>query len=152
MIAQWRVRWFVRLCDLMRYWNPAWELHGAGFGYRLGVRGTTRLEGDVLATYPRDEVRGVVLQRTATLSNRPSLRCEVAADAGRAWNLNVWVDNQRVVERRVEGDRSGRQWHPVEIDLLPFAGQQVCIRLFQLVLSHDTPAPGSAYWRRLRLE
>lgn len=141
-----------RLSDLMQYWNPEWELHGAGFGYRGRVRGATRLEGNVLATYPRDEVRGVVLRRTATLSNRPSLRCDVAADRGRAWNLNVWVNNRRVLQRRVEGDRSGRQWHPVEIDLLPFAGQQVCIRLYQLVLSRHTPAPGSAYWRGLRLE
>jgi hypothetical protein len=141
-----------RLSDLMQYWHPAWELHGAGFGYRLGLRGTTHLEGDVLATYPRDEVRGVVLRRTARLSDQPMLRFEVGVDAGRAWSLNVWVNNQRVEERLVEGDRSGRKWHPVRIDLSRFAGEEVHIRLYQLVLRRSARPPGSAYWRHLALD
>jgi hypothetical protein len=31
-------------------------------------------------------------------------------------------------------------------------GRQACIRLFQLILSRAIPAPGSAYWRGLRLD
>jgi hypothetical protein len=141
-----------RLSDLMQYWNPDWELRGAGFGYRLGVRGVTRLDGDVLATYPRDEVRGVCLRRTVRLSDQPVLRFDTCADAGRAWTLNVWVDNQRIEERRIQNDGSKRRWQSVEIDLSQFAGRQVCLRLYQLVLSRNIPNPGSAYWRRLRLQ
>jgi hypothetical protein len=49
-----------RLSDLMHYWNGDWEMHGAGFGYRLGLRGSTHLDQDVLATYPQDEVGACV--------------------------------------------------------------------------------------------
>src|SRR5262249_46451014 len=56
------------LADLPKYWNPDWSLERAGFGGAgggmRGIRGITHLDGDVLATYPRDEVRGVVLRRT----------------------------------------------------------------------------------------
>jgi len=135
----------------MQYWNADWELHGAGFGYRGRVRGTTRLDGEVLATYPRDEVRGVSLRRKVTLGDKPVLSLEAGADPGRAWLLNVWVDNRRAAERLIRGDGAGRHWETVEIDLGPFAGRQVQLRICQLVLAHDIPSPGSAYWRNLTL-
>ena len=54
----------------MRYWNPDWQLDRAGFGGAGGgmggIRGSTYLDGDMLATYPRDEVRGLVLRRTSS--------------------------------------------------------------------------------------
>src|SRR5262249_44815013 len=49
-----------KLADLTKYWNPDWALERAGFGGAgggmRGIRGITHLDGDVLATYPRDEV------------------------------------------------------------------------------------------------
>jgi hypothetical protein len=141
-----------RLSDLMQYWNPDWRLEGAGFGYRGGVRGATQLDGDVLATYPRDEVRGVVLRRGVRLSDEPVLRFNAGVDAGRVWKLNVWVNNQRIDERIIEGDQSGRKWEEVRIDLSRFAGRDVQLRLYQLVLFRSQRAPGSAYWKDLTLE
>jgi hypothetical protein len=38
------------------------------------------LEGDVLATYPRDEVHGGVLRRTIKLGSNPKLQFEVSVD------------------------------------------------------------------------
>ncbi|MBC8873737.1 MAG: ADP-ribosylglycohydrolase family protein [Planctomycetes bacterium] len=140
-----------RLSDLMQYWNPDWELHGAGFGFRGGVRGTTFLEADVLATYPRDEVRGVSLRRSAKLSATPMLSFDVGVDGGRVWRLEVWVNNQRIDQRLVEGDQSGRKWEQVRIDLTQFAGQQVHLRLYQFVLFRNKRPPGTAYWRNLTL-
>ncbi|MCI0746858.1 MAG: ADP-ribosylglycohydrolase family protein, partial [Verrucomicrobia subdivision 3 bacterium] len=81
------------LADLMQFWNSAWTLERAGFGGAgggmAGIRGITHLAGDVLATYPRDEVRGLVLRHTAKLGSNPMLRFDAGADAGRAWELNV---------------------------------------------------------------
>jgi hypothetical protein len=141
-----------RLSDLMQYWNRDWELHGAGFGYRLGFRGSTRLEGDVLATYPRDEVRGVSLRRKVRLNDKPVLSVEVGVDSGRAWRLNVWLDNRRIDERLVETHGPGRFWQTVRIDLSAFAGREVQLRLYQLVLDPSVRSPGSAYWRNLRVD
>ncbi len=140
-----------RLADLTRYWNNDWELHGAGFGCRLNVRGATRLDGEVLATYPRDEVRGVSLRRKAVLDEKPVLSFDAGVDAERAWLLNVWVDNRRVHEQLIQGDRSGRHWESVQIDLGAFAGHEVQLRVYQLVIGRNIPSPGSAYWRNLKL-
>jgi hypothetical protein len=136
----------------MQYWNPDWELHGAGFGFRGGLRGNTHLEGDVLVTYPRDEVRGTSLRRDAKLGKTPTLSFEAGVDAGRSWRLEAWVNNQRIDQRPVEGDQPGRKWEPIRIDLGQFAGQQVRLRLYQFVLIRSNRPPGSAYWKGLTLQ
>jgi hypothetical protein len=142
--------------DLMQYWNPAWTLLRAGVGGAgggmSGIRGNTHLDRDVLATYPRDEVRGVVLMRMATLSAIPRLRVDVGADRGRAWALDVHLDNQRLMTRTVQAKGGDREWQTVEVDLTAFASQTVTIRLIQRVLLGPEYAPGNAYWRNLRLE
>src|SRR5258705_7512506 len=103
------------LADLTKYWNSSWKLERAGFGGAgggmAGIRGITHLDGDVLAPYPRDEVRGVILRRTAQLSKSPSLEVQVAADAGRAWELNVYANNKLLEKRIIEGgNEGGRRW------------------------------------------
>jgi ADP-ribosylglycohydrolase len=146
-----------RLADLTRYWNPDWRLERAGFGGAgggmRGIRGITYLDGDVLATYPRDEVRGLVLRRRLKLGAQPRLRFEAGADAGRAWQLDVYVNNQNRLTRRIEGGAAGegRRLENIEVDLGASAGQEVEIRLYQRVLLDDRTA-GNAYWRNLRVE
>jgi hypothetical protein len=142
--------------DLMRYWNPEWQLlragvGGAGGGMR-GIRGNTHLDGDVLATYPRDEVRGVVLTRKATLSAAPRLRVDVGVDEGRAWALDLHVDNRQFLTRTVHAKGTAREWQTIDVDLREFAGRAVTIRIIQRVLLGPEYAPGNAYWRSLRLD
>src|SRR5262245_66171285 len=105
----------------MQYWNPEWTLAragvgGAGGGMR-GLRGNTYLDGDVLATYPRDEVRGTVLRRTAQLSAHPKLSMQVAADPGQAWQLDIFADNRQVLTKVISGGSSGREWQTIEARL-----------------------------------
>ena len=144
-----------RLGDLMQYWNPEWVLERAGFGGAgggmRGIRGMTYLDGDVLATYPRDEVRGLVLRRTARLGAHAALSADVAADPGRAWQLEVFAGNSRVFSKLIEGgDGNQRRWQTVRVPLDGFAGEETTLRLFQFVLV--TNRAGNAYWRALRLE
>jgi ADP-ribosylglycohydrolase len=142
--------------DLMQYWNADWQLLRAGVGGAgggmAGLRGNTHLDGDVLATYPRDEVRGLVLMRRATLSAAPRLRVDVGVDGGRAWALDLHVGNGRLLTRTVQAKSADREWQTVDADLKAFAGQTVTIRLIQRVLLGPEYAPGNAYWRNLRLE
>lgn len=145
-----------RLSDLMQYWNPDWKLERAGFGGAgggmAGVRGITHLDGDVLATYPRDEVRGLVLHREAKLGDRPRLSFQAGADGGRAWELNVYVNNKLMEKRIIDGGvESGRKWQELDVDLKEFTGQTVQLRLYQRVLVANRVA-GNAYWKRLRLK
>jgi hypothetical protein len=143
------------LADLMKYWNVDWTLERAGFGGAgggmAGLRGITHLDGDVLATYPRDEVRGVVLSRKAQLGTAPVLTIEVGADAGRAWELNVYANNELLEKRIIDGgNNTGRRWEELKIDLGKFAGQTVSLRLYQRVLL-STRMAGNAYWKSIRL-
>lgn len=144
-----------RLSDLMQYWNGSWRLMGAGFGGAggglRGLRGMTYLDGDVLATYPRDEVRGVSIERTVRLSRQPVLSVEAGADAGRTWQLEVYAGNTRVLEKSISGAAAGRHWETLQIPLAAFAGKEVHLRLYQRVLSSERIG-GNAYWRNLRLD
>jgi hypothetical protein len=144
-----------QLGDLMQYWNPDWKLlragvGGAGGGMR-GLRGNTYLDGDVLATYPRDEVRGLVLMRKAKLSKSPRLTVEVAADGGRAWGLDIHLDNERVLTKVIQATGTEREWQTVDVDLSAAAGKEAIIRLIQRVLLGPQYASGNAYWRNLNL-
>lgn len=144
-----------RLADLMQYWNREWTLERAGFGGAggglPGIRGITYLDGDVLATYPRDEVRGTVLRRTIRLGAAPVLTFDAGVDAGRAWQLQVYADDTKVLDQIIEGKSEGRQWEPIRVDLSAFANQQVVLRLYQRVLIPQHEA-GNAYWRDLNVQ
>jgi hypothetical protein len=146
------------LSDLTRYWSPGWNLERAGFGGAGGgiggIRGITYVEDDVLATWPRDPVRGVVLRRRLRLSATPALSLEVAADGARAWDLEIYADNLLLLKRRIDGGSEKskeRHWDDIRVDLAKLAGKEVQLRLYQRVLLPDR-IPGNAYWKNLRLE
>lgn len=116
-----------------------------------GLRGITYLDGDVLATYPRDEVRGVALSRTFRPGPASQLTVDVAADPGRAWSLEIYAANRQLLKAIIESKESTRQWQPIRVDLAPFAGTEIHLRLIQRVLLGPQHAPGNAYWRNLRI-
>jgi hypothetical protein len=142
-----------KLSDLMQYWNPDWTLERAGFGGAggglPGIRGITYLDGNTLATYPRDEIRGVVLRRSVTLSQHPHLSFQAGVDVGRAWQLQVYVNDQRILDELIDGSTDSK-WRNINLDLGAFRGQNVTLRLYQLVLIPHHEA-GNAYWRDLVL-
>ena len=142
------------LADLMRYWNPEWTLQRAGFGGAgggmPGIRGITYLDGEVLATYPRDEVRGTVLRRALRLGTDPHLKFQVAADLGRAWQLQVYVNDEKVLEKLIEGLSEGRNWQEIDLDLSKYRSHEVVVRLYQRVLIPHHEG-GNAYWRNLTI-
>jgi hypothetical protein len=113
-----------------------------------GIRGNTYLDGDTLATYPRDEVRGVVLRRTMKIDPGQWLRFSAGADAGRAWKLEVYAGNTRLRSQIIEGMGAARTWIPIEVNLSEFSGRETEVRLYQLVLLEGKTA-GNAYWRGL---
>jgi hypothetical protein len=138
-----------RLADLTGFWNREWTLERAGFG---GGAGGTYLDGDALVTFPRDEGRGALLRRNVKLGDNPALELEVAADAGRAWRLEVFVNNTRILGRTIEGGASkGRgEWHAIALDLSAFRNREVDLRLYQMTQLSDQ-LPSCAHWRNVRL-
>jgi hypothetical protein len=150
------------LSDFTKLWNqPGWTLERAGFGGSTGgirgIRGQTYLDGDVLAIFPRDEVRGALLRRTLKLSDNPSLSFEAGADPGRTWHLDIFVNNDKILDKLIEGaptpQENGppRQWEHIHLDLSAYKGQSVVIRLYDLILVPGREA-GSSYWKDLALQ
>ncbi|MCX6953644.1 MAG: ADP-ribosylglycohydrolase family protein, partial [Verrucomicrobia bacterium] len=143
------------LNDFMKYWAADWTLERAGFGGPVGgraaIKGGTHLEGDILATYPRDEVRGCVIQRTVKLGAAPRLTFDAGAEPGRAWELDVYAGNTLLEKRDVVADPGARAWQAVTVDLKAFAGQETTLRLYQRVRVPNRTA-GNALWRNLKLE
>ncbi|HOL70460.1 MAG TPA: ADP-ribosylglycohydrolase family protein [Bryobacteraceae bacterium] len=132
--------------EFTKFWDPAWTLERAGLG---GSCGGTHLNGDVLVTFPRDEYRGLLLRRKVKLGAAPVLELEVAADGNRAWRLDVFVNNARLLDRVIEGPASrGRgDWQQISVDLSKFSGQEVEIRLYQVTQLADKLS-SCAYWRK----
>jgi hypothetical protein len=134
--------------EFTRFWLPEWTLDRAGFSSRNG----THLEGDTLVTFPRDQARGALLRRMLKLGDGPVLELEVAAEEGRAWRLDIYVNNTNVLGRLIEGAASPgqRDWQKLSVDLAAFRGQQVEIRLYQRTELPDK-LPSCAYWRGARV-
>ena len=144
-----------QLSDLTKYWNKDWLLERAGFGGAgggmPGIRGITWLDDDVLSTYPRDEVRAVVLSRTMKLQDEKELSLHAGVDSGRVWRCEVYVNNRKVFDRLMEGANEGRNWNLVNIDLTAFKNSTVKFRIYQRVLVPGR-ASGNAYWKNLKVE
>lgn len=138
------------LADLMEFWNRDWTLERAGFA---DGRTGTHVEGDVLVTFPRDEARSALLRRELTLGDQPRLELEVAADGGRAWRLDVFVNNTNILRRVIDGgaaDQERSDWEKISVDLSEFRNQKVDVRLYQRTrLSGKLPS--CAHWRNLSL-
>lgn len=144
-----------KLADLTQYWNPAWTLERAGVGGAGGgmggIRGNTYLDKDVLATYPRDEIRGLLLHRTLKINREQTLSFNAGVDEKRAWRLEVYINNQKMLNKIINGDTAGRKWQNITVDLAAFHGQTVTIRLYQRVLLPGREA-GNAYWKNIEIK
>jgi hypothetical protein len=123
---------------------------GAGGGM-AGIRGITHLQGDILATYPRDEVRACLLRRTTTLGAAPRLTFEAGTEPGRAWELSVYADNTLLEKRVISSTTGARHWETLDLDLAAFAGRETVLRLYQRVFVPNRTA-GNALWRNLQLK
>ncbi len=148
-----------QLGDLTKYWNADWKLEragtGGGSGGVGGIPGNTHLEGDVLATYPRDPVRAVVLRRTLKLDKEAVLTLDVGVDSKRAWDLEIYCGNKLMLRRRIDGgvnaNSEARHWQNVRVELKDFAGQEVQLRMYQRVLLQNRVS-GNAYWKNVKVE
>jgi hypothetical protein len=105
-----------KLSDFTKWWGPEWSLERAGFGGGTGgisgIRGATYLDGDILSVFPRDEVRGALLRQTVQLSESPSLDFDAGVDPGKSWHLQVYVNNDRVLDKLIEDPTSLGQERP----------------------------------------
>jgi hypothetical protein len=91
------------------------------------------------------------------LSSSPSLSLDVGADAGRAWRLIVFVNNDKVLSQLIQGDSLKKEggseylWKHIDVDLSKYGKRSVVIRLYDLVLVSGYQA-GNSYWRNIKVQ
>lgn len=139
------------LADYTKTWNAEWQLSGAGF---FGPKGGTYLDNEqnVLVTYPRDEVRRLNLSSTINIKEQKQLKISAGSDQGRAWELIVYVDDEKVNTTVIESVSDNQKWQEVTVDLKKYQGEKVKIRIFQNVLIHESNKfGGSAYWKDISI-
>jgi hypothetical protein len=76
------------------------------------------------------------------------LRFQAGVDSGRAWQLQVYVNDDKALDKLIEGRSEAREWQKIEVNLAKYANQVVVLRLYQRVLIPHREA-GNAYWRGL---
>ena len=90
------------------------------------------------------------------LGSTPSLEFKAGVDVGRAWQLQVYVNDKKVLDKLIDGlyesgQSDSRHWENINIDLSDCKNQQVTLRLYQRVLIPHHEA-GDAYWRDLTMQ
>jgi hypothetical protein len=76
------------------------------------------------------------------------LHFKAGVDSGRAWQLQIFVNDEKVLDQLIEGLPESRSWQDIKLDLSKYTNQDVVLRLYQRVLIPHHEA-GNAYWREL---
>jgi len=110
-------------------WNPDWKINAPEF--EGTPRKLTQYAGrrNVLETHPFSREKPASIERTITLpkAEHVSLRFQAAAHEGGDWELRVY-DGAAVLHRATV--KPGAQlWSQFDIDLTPFAGRTLKLRL-----------------------
>jgi len=88
------------------------------------------------------------LRRTAKLGKEPALKFKASVDPGRAWQLQIYVNDDKVLDKLIDGRSETQEWRDIEVNLTEYANQEIVLRLYQRVLIPHHEA-GNAYWRGL---
>ncbi len=109
-------------------WNPEWKVNCPAFEGAPAKLTEFHGRRNVLMTHPVDERTPSGLERTLDVPAAGGVLRFAAASHDRGdWELRVLV-NGRLLEKRLI-NRETPRWKEISIDLKPFAGQSVALRL-----------------------
>jgi hypothetical protein len=80
------------------------------------------------------------------LGKSSALKIKAGVDPGRVWQLQVYVNDDKVLDKLIEGLSETRRWQDIRVDLSKYTDQEVVLRLYQRVLIPHHEA-GNAYWQ-----
>ncbi|MEN9675517.1 MAG: hypothetical protein RIS76_1413, partial [Verrucomicrobiota bacterium] len=110
-------------------WAPGWQVDCPDFEGAPSKLPDFAGRRNVLMTHPVDERTPAAVVRPLILPpGRPAtLRFSVAAHEQGDWELRVKADGEVIHRQMVTHD--GDRWKPVRVDLTPFAGRRIVLRL-----------------------
>ena len=137
--------------DYGKLWNADWRLESAS----RGGAGATYLDDDVLVTFPRD-ARPCMLTRSLKVpAGKPRLMLDIGHMPRRPWRLQVFIDDDNLTTQVVGAEDGSMSttaptWKQVTLDLSPYAGTTITLRLYQWLVENSIP--GQAYWRSIQIK
>ncbi|MBL6845093.1 MAG: c-type cytochrome [Verrucomicrobiae bacterium] len=110
-------------------WNPDWQVESSEKGNAPTIEPDWEDAKNVLVTHPFWHQRGAALLRKVNIpaQGKTFLRFKVASAPEGQWVLRVFAD-LKLVQRQSVSRQKG-VWNMVEIDLTPFAGKEIPVRL-----------------------
>jgi hypothetical protein len=114
-------------------WSKDWTVVDLGPDMSPGVRAEYLGETNVLLTHPLDRGNACYLTRTVELEAGKKHRLEFAVAshdaAGADWELRVLANGKELLKKTIGPVDGKPAWQPITIDLTPYAGQKVTLRL-----------------------
>jgi len=114
-------------------WCKDWTVVDLGPDMGPGVRAEYLGKTNVLMTHPLDRGNACHLTRTVELAAGKKHRLEFAVanhDAtGADWELRVLINDKEALKKTVGSADGKAAWQPISVDLTPYAGQKVTLRL-----------------------
>ncbi len=129
-------------------WDPEWKVEAPDFEGTPARLDEYHGRKSILVTHPFDATRPAALVREVDVpaDGALHLRFDVASHDLGDWTLRVLGDGRRL-EQRIIGHEEPR-WTTVDVDLAPFAGRRVRVRLENVA---NDWAWEFGYWANLRL-
>ena len=110
-------------------WNPEWQVICPEFEETPKKLPEYAGRKNVLVTHPFDANKGAALERVVNLplGRKAMLSFAVAAHEQGDWELRVLADGKLLQKQIV--DKKGERWKQIRVDLSPYAGKKVALRL-----------------------
>jgi hypothetical protein len=111
----------------MRLWNPAWRVVACGFDMDPGIRNNWGGVDKVLVLHPVSQEEPAVIEAILDVpANAKELVTKVASDRRGDFLLRVIVDGELALESLID---SHGEWREVAVELAPYAGKAVPVRI-----------------------
>src|SRR5688500_3145712 len=129
-------------------WNPEWKLNVPDFEHSPLKLPEFAGKRNVLLTHPFSREKASALERVIEVpqGKKTILAFNVAAHESGDWELRIFANDQLVQKQIV--DKKGDRWKTVSVDLTPYAGKKIKLRLENA--SNDWNFE-FAYWSDIRL-
>src|ERR1043166_2244060 len=110
-------------------WNPDWRVLCPPFEGAPVKLPEFAGRHNVLMTHPTDRQQPASLQRVLAVpaGQKTELGFAVAAHEQGDWELRILADGKVIQKRLI--DHAGERWKEVKVDLTPYAGRKVALRL-----------------------
>ncbi len=130
---------------------PGWKLSHCGPDMDPGLRAEYRGKKNVLMTHPLDRQTGCVLSKQVDVpaGKKTTLRLVVANDDRGDWTLEVRLDGDRALRRKIGPETVTDGWAKIDVDLSDHAGQSIDV---ELVNQPDGWTFEAGYWAEIEVE